>query len=208
MHFIEGEIYHIYNRGNQKQTIFYSRDNYIFFLEKVKKFISSRCNILSWSLMPNHFHFLIKATGISVMPIPKAIIPTQDLTEGIRLLLSSYTKGLNKQLNLTGNLFQQKTRAKCTSLVAASKVSDTFKVSDTLDYSTIAFHYIHQNAWKAGLVTKIEDWEFSSFRDYCGLRNGNLCNKEIAFQELNINKETIYNDSYNSINHTELKMIF
>jgi putative transposase len=45
MHFIQGEIYHIYNRGNQKQPIFYSRGNYLFFLEKVKKFIFPRCSI-------------------------------------------------------------------------------------------------------------------------------------------------------------------
>lgn len=28
---------------------------------------------------------------------------------------------------------------------------------------------------KADLVQKIEDWEFSSYRDYAGLRNGTLC---------------------------------
>ena len=154
--------------------------------------------------MPNHFHFLIKATGISEMPVPKAVIPTQLLTEGVRLLLSSYTKGLNKELNLSGNLFQQKTKAKCT-----SQVSDTFKVSDTWDeYSTVAFHYAHQNPWKAGLVKRIEDWEFSSFRDYCGLRNGTLCDKEIAYRELNIDKEKLYCDSYNTIEDAKIKLIF
>ncbi len=153
--------------------------------------------------MPNHFHFLIKATDISVMPVPKTVIPTQSLTEGIRLLLSSYTKGLNKQLNLSGNLFQQKTKAKCTSLV-----SDTSKVFTTKNYSTIAFHYIHQNPWKAGLVARIEDWEFSSFRDYCGLRNGTLCDKEVAYQELSIDKEKLYSDSYNTIEDFKVKLIF
>ncbi|HEY8687946.1 MAG TPA: transposase [Chitinophagaceae bacterium] len=204
MHFIKEEIYHVYNRGNQKQTIFYTRDNYLFFLKKVIKYISPRCIIINWCLMPNHFHFLIKATDVSEMPVPKAVIPTQNLTEGIRLLLSSYTKGLNKQLNLNGNLFQQKTKAKCTSLL-----SDTFKVSDNKEnYSTTAFHYIHQNAWKAGMVKLIEDWEFSSFRDYCGLRNGILCNKDVAYQELNIDKEKLYNDSYNTIEDFKLKLIF
>ena len=137
------------------------------------------------------------------MPVPKAVIPIQFLTERIRLLLSSYTKGLNNQLNLSGNLFQQKIKAKCT-----SKVSDNSKVTDTLDYSTITFHYIHQNPWKAGLVNRIEDWEFSSFRDFCGLRNGTLCNKEIAYNELNIVKDILYNDSYNTVDENKLKMIF
>lgn len=152
--------------------------------------------------MPNHFHFLVKATDVSIIPVPNAIIPSQGLTEGIRLLLSSYTKALNKQLNLSGNLFQQKTKAKCTSLV-----SDTIK-NTIKNYSTIAFHYIHQNPWKAGLVTKIEDWEFSSFRDYCGIRNGFLCSKDIAYAELDIDKETLYHNSYNTIEDAEVKVIF
>jgi len=36
---------------------------------------------------------------------------------------------------------------------------------------------------KAGLVKKAEDWKFSSAKDFAGLRNGTLCNKE-KIQEL------------------------
>ena len=41
---------------------------------------------------------------------------------------------------------------------------------------------------KAGLVGKMEDWEYSSFRDYCGLRKGPLINKNLAFDLFNLNK--------------------
>jgi len=37
MHFTPNEIYHVYNRGNDKQTIFFNDNNYIFFLNKVKR---------------------------------------------------------------------------------------------------------------------------------------------------------------------------
>ncbi len=30
-------------------------------------------------------------------------------------------------------------------------------------------------------MNKMEDWEFSSFKDYTGKRNGTLCNKKMAF---------------------------
>ena len=53
---------------------------------------------------------------------------------------------------------------------------------------------------KAKLVKKMEDWEYSSFKDYCGLRNGTLCNQEKAIQLLQINKQTFYEDSYKFIN--------
>jgi len=203
MHFEENEIYHIYNRGNQKQPIFHSRDNYLYFLKKVKKYIVPRCILLNWTLMPNHFHFLVKASNVSVKQVTNSKIPSQFLTEGIRQLLSSYTKGINNEFGLKGNLFQQKTKAKCTSL--ETKINNGNVI---LDYSTIAFHYIHQNPWKAGLVSRIEDWEFSSFRDYCGFRKGNLCNMKVGFEELNIDRETIYDDSYNTIDPDDLKIIF
>ena len=121
-------------------------------------------------------------------------------------MLSSYTKGVNKQLGLTGNLFQQKTKAKC-----VSQVSDTFKVSDTLNtpnYPLAAFHYIHQNPLRAYMVNKLEDWEFSSFRDYAGFRNGKLCNKNLAMQLLDLDKTNFYKDSYAAIPKKWIEKIF
>jgi hypothetical protein len=46
--------------------------------------------------------------------------------------------------------------------------------------------YIHKNPVAAGLVKKPEHWEFSSYQDFAGLRNGKLPQKEIilsAFQK-------------------------
>lgn len=34
-----GNLYHIYNQGNNRQKIFYVRDNYLFFLNKVKRHV-------------------------------------------------------------------------------------------------------------------------------------------------------------------------
>jgi len=83
---------------------------------------------------------------------------------GFRLLESSYAKGINKQLDRTGNLFQQKTKAKFT--------------NEAKDYSPTAFHYIHQNPINAGLVKRPEDWKYSSYLDYARLRNGTLWNNK------------------------------
>ena len=61
---------------------------------------------------------------------------------------------------------------------------------------------------KAKLVEKMEDWEYSSFKDYCGLRNDTLCNKQLAIQLLDINMKTFYEDSYRIINDDLMKNIF
>ena len=42
----------------------------------------------------------------------------------------------------------------------------------------------------------MEDWEFSSFVDYAGLRNGTLCNKELAASLLDLKMENFWEDSY------------
>jgi hypothetical protein len=151
--------------------------------------------------MPDNFHFLLYTTNDSVQPLPDSKIPSQYLTEGIRLLLSSYTKGFNKERSLTGNLFQQKTRAVC--LTNFSGESPLIK-----SCSSTAFYYIHQHPLRSDLVAKIEDWEFSSFRDYLGLRKGNLCSISQASQYVRLNLETFYEDSYTSLPHDELQLIF
>ena len=53
-----------------------------------------------------------------------------------------------------------------------------------MQYATTCFYYIHQNPLRAGLVTDIADWHYSSYRDYAGLRNGTLMDKNIASQML------------------------
>jgi len=192
MEFQKNELYHIYNRGNHKQRIFFNEGNYIYFLKKIRKFITPHCEILNYCLMPNHFHFLIYADERTIV---NKIIGKQEknvLSEGIRNLLHTYTKGINKQNHLTGSLFQQNTRAK--------------NVSGN-NYKEICFYYIHQNPLRAKLVNKMEDWHFSSFRDYIGKRDGNLCNMKLAFEILDLNSKTFYADSYRIINNEEAQNV-
>ena len=101
------------------------------------------------------------------------------ISNGFRLLQSSYAKGINKEQARIGNLFQQKTKAKF--------------VGDELAYAITAFHYIHQNPSAAGLVNGSDIWEYSSLKDYAGLRNGTLCDKGLALQLLGIEAIQILN---------------
>jgi putative transposase len=81
-------------------------------------------------------------------------------------LLSSYAKSLNKKLKRHGSLFQRHTKS--------IEVDD---ISYLLSLTT----YIHQNSVRANLVSRLEDWVFSSYRDYVGTRNGTLPKKDIIF---------------------------
>ncbi len=194
MEFFKNELYHIYNRGNNRQKIFFSPGNYMFFLTKIRRYIVPYCDLLAYCLMPNHFHFLIKSDERTTATKLVANKDKNVLSEGIRHLLSSYTQAINKQNNSTGSLFQQNTKAK--PIVKGSK-----------NYDQICLHYIHQNPLKSKLVEKMEEWEYSSFLDYCGKRNGTLCNKELAVSILGINLKSFYEDSYRQIGYDDINNI-
>lgn len=195
MEFFETELYHIYNRGSNKQTIFFKPEKYIYSLQKVRKFVLPYCDILAYCLMPNHFHILVYSDNRTIALKLIGGKERNVLSEGIRNLLQTYTKGINNQNGTTGSLFQQNTNAKA--IVKGSNL-----------YDLICFHYIHQNPMKAKLVKKMEDWEYSSFRDYCNLRNETLCNKNKAIQLLNLDMKTFYEDSYTILNNNDLINIF
>lgn len=58
-----------------------------------------------------------------------------------------------------------------------------------------------------GFGTKIEDWEFSSFKDFIGLRNGTLINKERALNLMELTKENLYNETYQLINSSTINKV-
>lgn len=66
MQFEKYHIYHIYNQGNNSQKIFFSRENYLFFLRKIKIYILPYTDIISWCLMPNHFHFMVLVNEVEI----------------------------------------------------------------------------------------------------------------------------------------------
>jgi REP element-mobilizing transposase RayT len=54
-----GNYYHIYNRGNNGEPLFFEEENYIYFLKLYDKYISPIAETYAWCLMKNHFHFLV-----------------------------------------------------------------------------------------------------------------------------------------------------
>ncbi len=177
MKLIENHIFHVYNRGNDRQPIFFSRENYLYFLKKIRTHLLPTCDLLAYCLMPNHFHLLVKADARSVAIVnpENQQRPIQAFSKGLQTMLSSYTRAIQKQEKIVGSLFQQRTDAK--------------QVSSELyfeDYTLYCLRYILYNAVAAKLVSDPTEWEFSSCRDLAGLRKGTLCNLQILRQEVGV----------------------
>lgn len=192
------QIYHIFNQGNNREITFRDRSDYLNFLKRVRRFLYPNANILAYCLMPNHFHLQIlpKPEGLVDSKVGRPIIhlrkpnftpiPNTDdspyqqvLSHQIGLLLSSYTKSINKKYNRSGSLWRSRTKSKDGWIEAF--ITEDYKSSNMgfhfkSEYVFSCFKYIHENPLKAGLVQEALDWEFSSAKDYAGLRNGTLCN--------------------------------
>ena len=163
--FAPDNYYHIYNRGNAKQNIFLDNQDFNFFISKLKQNLMpndedktrmillppNSFSIINYCLMPNHFHILLKQN---------IEIPTSKL---LSKLCTSYSKYFNKKYDRVGHVFQ-----------------DQFKqvLIDGNSYLVWLSAYIHQNPKVAGLVSKPEDYKWSSYGEFVKGDNG-LCDKEI-----------------------------
>ncbi|MFZ2205060.1 MAG: transposase [Minisyncoccia bacterium] len=152
VNFVEGEYYHIYNRGNSKQRIFQDKQDYNYFisllfisntdqnfnlydLKRNKDFdiyeierINNLVAIGAYCLMPNHFHILI----------------TEKIEGGIskfmQKLSTAYAMYYNNKYKRTGGLFEGKFKS---------------EHADNDNYLKYLFSYIHLNPIK--LIDK--DWK-------------------------------------------------
>jgi putative transposase len=167
------KYYHIYNRSINKELVFRSPENYVYFLSKYRKYVDDYIDTIAYCLMPTHFHFFIFVRDIKMESTSEVgSISHHDVIEArlnqlknnIGVLLSSYAKAINKRYARHGSLFQEHTKA--------------IEIDD-LSYLLWLATYIHQNPVRAKLVNKIDDWEYSSYKDYIGIRNGTLPKKDL-----------------------------
>ncbi|NND31272.1 MAG: hypothetical protein HKN76_01690 [Saprospiraceae bacterium] len=57
MNFYKDQLFHIYNQGNNRQQIFFSDENYRYFLWKMQAYLLPFGDLVSWCLMTTHFHW-------------------------------------------------------------------------------------------------------------------------------------------------------
>lgn len=55
-----GRFYHIYNRGNNRETLFKEQRNYSYFLKRYRYYLCPLVDTFAYCLLPNHFHLLIR----------------------------------------------------------------------------------------------------------------------------------------------------
>jgi len=136
---LPGYPHHITQRGNYQQQVFYTQQDYRFYLKLLRKYSKEYgISILSFCLMPNHVHFIC---------IPKY---KDSLANTFKVTHMLYAQYLNKKNNLKGHLWQ----GRFFSSILDSK------------YLYTAVRYIERNPVRAGLVKEPWDWKWSSASFY------------------------------------------
>lgn len=187
--FAEKEIYHVYNRGVGKMDIFIDTQDYQIFLNRLQENLYPEClnyfemprylirrkvlppnsfDLLSFCLMPNHFHILIKQN--SALPITQLILK----------ICTGYSKYFNKKYGRVGSVFQDRFK------------SVRINGNEQLLWTS---YYIHKNPIEASLVNNLNDYRWSSFRDYIGLDKLSICKKELILEQFQ--KPTSYLKYFN-----------
>lgn len=177
MEFTPERFYHVFNQGNDGRNMFkVGTDDYLVFLRLLRRYVHPNVDIVAYCLMPNHFHMMLKTDERCLKTRKAGLIEMNAISFGFKMLLSSYTRIINSRRGSKGSLFRQRTHARC--LDHDSGITSINKARQ--DDLTNVFQYIHKNPVEAGYVDDPADWQYSSFPDYAGLRNGSLVNKKVA----------------------------
>jgi putative transposase len=164
--FYENGIFHVYNRTNNKELLFKSDENRLYFLKQFAKYLSPFLDTFCWNLLPNHFHFLVQIKSMEeiknhlksvptelLKPIEKQYLTDAATTELLlelewKRFFTSYSMAFNKQQNRIGNLFHRPFKR-----IEIDKES----------YFTQAIVYIHANAQHHNLCKDFTQHKWTSW---------------------------------------------
>ena len=141
-------IYHVMLRGINRQDIFEDEGDYQQMLSILRDLVDRcdehkvqlppLCTFYAYCLMSNHVHLLIQERE-------------EKISDVVKIIGVTYAHYFNKKYERNGHLFQDRFRS---------------EPVDSIGYFVTLLRYIHQNPLKAGMVEKIEDYPWSSWREY------------------------------------------
>ena len=172
---LPGQTYHLFSRAVGSEKLFRNTDNYRFFLQRLRQHTSGIAQYYCYSLLPNHFHLLVKIRDESriimqfkhVKKIPFDALQ-HNLAEFIMRrfsnFLNSYARSFNNAHHRKGTLFMDYLKRS--------------KVRNDDDFTTFLW-YIHKNAVHHQLTKTIGEWPFDSYKSLLSDEPTSLLRKEV-----------------------------
>ncbi len=144
---VPGLPHHVTQRGNRREAIFFEDGDHEVYLDLLAE-QTSKAEVAVWAycLMPNHVHLILKPARAG------------DLGRAVGEAHRRYTNFINARGRWTGHLFQSR--------FASVVLDDTHLIR--------AVRYVGLNPVRAGLVSRPEDWKWSSVRAHLSGQNDAL----------------------------------
>ena len=128
--------YYVINRGNGRTEVFHKDQDYLRFTEMLGEAVERiPMRVVSWCLMPNHFHLVLWPYGEG------------DLSAWMQWLMTAHVRRYHRHYQSTGHVWQGRFKA--------------FVMQEDHHYSSV-LRYVESNALRANLVERAEDWKWSS----------------------------------------------
>ena len=157
---VEGYPHHITQRGNNKEKVFFDKEDRQFYLDVLQRYKDKHTmKILAYCLMGNHIHILAVAGEET------------SLAKGIGGTNLIYTQYINRKYNRSGRLWQNRFFS---------------SVVEEEPYLWAVIRYIEQNPVRAKLVKKEQDYQWSSARAHILGIKDEVLSKESWFSEKEI----------------------
>jgi putative transposase len=132
---VPGLPHHLFQRGNNKQNVFRDLKDKRFFIEKIKREAEENSvRIGAYCLMTNHFHFLL-------FPDTK-----ENFIRFVKSASQKYSQYFNRKYKRTGKVWENRYKLNIVDPEAC----------------WVLARYVERNPIRAGLVERVEDYEYSS----------------------------------------------
>jgi REP-associated tyrosine transposase len=201
-----GYFYHIFNRGNNRENLFYKPDNYIYFLKKYDQYLNDYLETYAFCLLPNHFHLLVRVKELRDLPgfeNPEGLSGARDkdlpglgdlegqlpavISKQFSKFFNAYAKAINKQQNRVGSLFQKNFKR--------------IQIGNN-KYITNLIYYIHANPQIHELIDDFRNWPYSSYGKFLEARKSHLKKKDVLNWFGGINEYKTYHSMVQDMKKT------
>ncbi len=127
------------NRGNGRQTVFKKEKDYEAFINLMKEAKERYpIKIFAYSLMPNHFHMVIKPTL------------AQELSKWMQWLMTSHVRRYHRHYGTSGHVWQGRFKS--------------FIIQEDV-HMLMVLRYVEGNPVRAKLVSSAKEWFWSSHEE-------------------------------------------
>lgn len=163
---IPGGIYHVFQRGNNKEYIFADDEDKLRFMKLLLEHLDKeQFSLLGYVIMSNHYHLIIQLEET----------PMQGFMHHI---LCNYARNYNKRKGRSGHVFEGRYQSRY--------VSNRKYLFDLL-------RYVHQNPLRAGICRQVSTYTWSSDHFYRTQNDNSFVNISVVLDSISEDRAESHN---------------